>query len=240
VSEPLPFPSVERVVTLIAISKSEPVVVQAKILVSKRHLLAAVVEGQDDSFFERLNDAPATVLYEEQELSLVLRGRISGRVRPDRLLISLSSEPKVGERREFIRADITLGVRVEALPAHVATEEAALEWVASFPSDPKLFSFLDTPVDLSGSGARFSATLLLKKGELAAVTLRLPPGQEPTMVHMLARIVRGRPAKGHEGLAELAVEFLNMPEKVRDRLHHLVFQARARVLGVADLTAVDD
>lgn len=239
-SEPLPFPSVERVVTLIAISKSEPVVVQAKILVSKRHLLAAVVEGQDDSFFERLNDAPATVLYEEQELSLVLRGRISGRVRPDRLLISLSSEPKVGERREFIRADITLGVRVEALPAHVATEEAALEWVASFPSDPKLFSFLDTPVDLSGSGARFSATLLLKKGELAAVTLRLPPGQEPTMVHMLARIVRGRPAKGHEGLAELAVEFLNMPEKVRDRLHHLVFQARARVLGVADLTAVDD
>jgi len=237
-SEEIPRPIVGKLVTMVAVCQGAPVVASGTVLVSKRHLLAATTNLEGEAF-RGLAGAPVTVLYGAGEFTMILRGRIDELVTPDRVVISTPDPPRFGERREYIRADIDVGVRVERAPAHAGDEKAVAEWLGSFVDDESSYSFSDTTVDLSGSGARFECSVLLKKGEYGALSLLLDEGRKPRLLHLALRTVRGRPAKDGEGTFELAVEFLQLSEDARDLLNHLVFESRARRLGLSLVNLTD-
>jgi c-di-GMP-binding flagellar brake protein YcgR len=231
--EKLPRPGAGKLVTLIAVSRGEPIVTSGEVVLSKEALLALTVH-LDAPLCARLEDAPATILYSDGDYSYILRGRVIECVAPDRLVISTPSRPRVGERREYIRADMTLSSRVEAAPTGMTGRGALEEWVDSFPSDPAVFRFRETTVDLSGSGCRLTSPVLVKKGDFVALSLLVLEGAGGSrLLHVPARVVRARPGRGEEGMMELALEFVSLSEAQRDLLNFLVFDARARELGMS-------
>lgn len=224
-------PAVGRLITLVAVSRGEPVVTSGTVIVSRTSLLAVAVQLDADTF-KRLDGVPVTVLYGLEDNSCIIRGRVKTLVAPDKVVIAPSGPPRMSERREFIRSDVELDVRVEEPPVQARNGEAFGDWLNELSTDPSAWRFMRTTVDLSGSGARLHYRLGLSKGSLVAVSILAPMKGGNRLLHLPSRVVRCRPSKEEEGLFELAVEFLPLPEEVSDILHHLVFEARARALGV--------
>ena len=232
-------PAPDQLVTVVAVVAGEPIVTYGKVLVSKSALVATTVNVSTE-VFATLGDAPVTVLYGDGDYSYILRGRVSECVKPDRIVVYTVGEPRVGERREFIRADMEMAVRVEQAPASLSSPEERLEWVREQPLDPALFEFSTVTVDLSGSGARFQYSLNVKKASHACVSLSLPEGHQPALIHLLSRVVRCRPQPGEGAVAELAVEFEDVSGEQRELLNFLVFEARAKQLGMAGMGFLAD
>jgi hypothetical protein len=230
-SRALPQPPLDKRVTVLAIRGGEPLVTAAQVIIGKPHLLALSIASPD--LLERFREAQVTILYCCGDDSLSLRGRVTGLVPPDRVLVATPNPPRLGERREFIRADLELPVRVEKAPASVGSDEALREWVDGLSRDPALFSFSPTTVDLSGSGARFAYRIFLRKGDLVAVSFLLPGGSAIPLFNLPARVVRARPSTTEEGTCELALEFKSCDEAACDNLNCLVFESRARQLGLS-------
>jgi len=238
-SEPLPLPSVGKLVTLIAVSNGEPVVTFGEVLVSKSNIVA-IAANTDKIGLERLKDSPATIIYGGADNDMVLRGRVSEVVAPDRVLISTPAPPRPGERREYIRTDMTLGVRMENIPANSQEPEAMREWMEQLPLTAESLSFKSIEVDLSGSGARFTIDCGVKKKEQVCVSFLLEKEQPRPVLHLAASVVRSRPAKDGSSQCEVALTFSAMPEADRDLLNYVVFESRARQLGVSAVHLLED
>jgi len=238
-TESNPGPKPEQLVTVVAVVGGEPIVTYGKVLVSKSALVATTVNLAPEVFL-KLGDAPVTILYGDEDYSYSWRGQVAECVKPDRIVVHTVGEPRVGERREFIRADMEMAVRVEEAPASVAAPEDRLEWITGKPADPSVFDFSTVTMDLSGSGARFPYALNVKKGSYACVSLSLPEGREPALIHLASRIVRCRPQPGEGAIAELAVEFEDVSIEQRELLNFLVFEARAKQLGMAGMGFLAD
>lgn len=239
-SEEIPYPVPGKLLTVVAVCQGEPIVTFGNVLVCKPHLLATTVHLESEAF-GRLANAPVTVVYGVKDHSVILRGRVNELVTPDRVLITTPEPPRYGERREFIRHDIELKVRVERAPPEVADEPGAVAWAATLADDPATYSFRTATVDLSGSGARFCYQIVLKKGEFGAASVLLPEDKEARLLHLPSRVVRGRaPGADPEAVPELALEFLALTEDVRDLLNHIVFEARALHLGLSATSVVDE
>lgn len=238
-TETLPGPAPDQLVTIVAVVGGEPIVTYGKVLVSKAALVASTV-NLDPEVFLKLGEAPVTVLYGDEDYSYIWRGRVAECVKPDRIVVHTVGEPRVGERREFIRADMQMSVRVEEGPAAAGTPEERLEWILSKPADPSLFEFSTVTMDLSGSGARFPYALTVKKGSYACVSLSLPQGREPGLIHLSSKVVRCRPQPGEGAICELAVEFEDVSIEQRELLNFLVFEARAQQLGMAGMGFLAD
>lgn len=235
-SDTAPLPAPGKLVTVIAVKEGDSLVTYGKVLVAKTHMVAVAAHVEPDLLMT-LADSPVTVLYAADDLSYILRGRVRECIKPDRLLIETVGEPRVGERREYIRADIEMGVRVDA--AGDSSLEACQESAAELSQAPEDFVFSDTSIDLSGSGARFNYDLMVKKGTHVVVSLQLPEEMEPGVVHLCAKVIRCRPSKSAPETPELALEFVAVPEEHRELLNFVVFQARAQQLGVAGLNLTD-
>jgi hypothetical protein len=231
-----PLPAPGKLVTVIAVKEGDSLVTYGKVLVAKAHLVAVAAHVEPDLLLT-LADSPVTVLYAVEDLSYVIRGRVRECIKPDRLLIETTAEPRVGERREYIRADVEMGVRVDA--DGDSSLESCQESAAELSQAPGDFVFRDTSIDLSGSGARFNYDLSVKKGTHVVVSLQLPDDIEPGVVHLCARVIRCRPSKNAPDTPELAVEFVAVPEEHRELVNFVVFQARAQQLGVAGLNLTD-
>ena len=238
-TETLPGPAPDQLVTVVAVVDGEPIVTYGKVLVSKSALVATTV-NLDQDLFLKLGEAPVTILYGDEDYSYSWRGRVGECVKPDRIVVHTTGEPRVGERREFIRADMEMAVRVEQAPPALSDLDDKLEWIAGQPLDPGYFEFSTVTVDLSGSGARFPYALNVKKGAFACVSMSLPEGREPALIHLLSRVVRCRPQPGEGEIAELAVEFENVSGEQRELLNFLVFEARAKQLGMAGMGFLAD
>jgi len=233
-----PRPADGKTITMVAIAKGEPLVTYGKVLVSKSNLVALAVPVSGPEELKRFSDAPVTLLYASGELSYVLRGRVTELVQPDRVIVSTPGAPRIGERREYIRAQLDLPVRVEATPSGVTTEDELKEWVASQPCDASAFKLTDADVDLSGSGARFKYPTRVRKGDPLCVTFLVDWKGAPYIMNLQARTVRCRPAG--EGDPELAVEFADMTEEQKEILNFVVFQARARNLGISGMQFLEE
>lgn len=232
-NDSLTHPSVGKLVTVIAIDQGEPIVTYGTVLVVRpEHLIALAIKVEREQL-ERFREAPLTLLYGDADYSLILRGRVSETVSPDRIIVAIPDPPRIGERREFIRADLELGIWLQALPDQVADESAAREAVDELSRAPTDYAFRSVEVDLSGSGARFVFPVNLTKNGLAAVAFEFSAEHAEPMVLVPARIVRARPAKGTDAAQEVALTFCELSEGESDLLNSVVFQARAAHLGMS-------
>jgi hypothetical protein len=227
-----------KIVTLVVVFKGEPIVTYGKVLLSKNNLVALHLPARSDDELARLADAPATLLYGLGDLSYVLRGRISEVVGSDRVVLSTPHAPHIGERREFIRADMELLVRVALPPSSVASPEALAEWVEVQSLDPSVYNLVSTRVDLSGSGARLSYPCTGGKGDPACVTFLVDWKGGRQVVHLLSKVVRCK--RTADGQTELAVEFSRVSEEQREMLSFVVFQARAKNLGIRGMQFLEE
>lgn len=235
-SKEAPFPDAGKLVTVIAVKEGDTLVTYGKVLVSRPNLVAVAAHVEPDAL-PGFHDSPLTLLYTVGELSFILRGRVRECIKPDRLIVVPTAEPRVGERREFIRADLTIACRVE--PAQTDDEQLCREWVEGLSPDVTDYRFADTLVDLSGSGARFDYDVNTRKGDLVAVSFQPPDHMDAALMHLCARVIRCRPSRSESGLPELAIEFFAVPEDQRELLNFMVFQARAQQLGVTGLNLSD-
>ena len=120
-------------------------------------------------------------------------------------LVSVA-EPGVGQRREFVRADVPLVVTLspdEGAPIHITA-----------------------PVDLSASGFRVAGGPELADGCEVGVEIATQAGAEPIVGR--ARVVR---AKRDISAQVLACEFIELASTDEARLVELVFRVRAAALA---------
>ena len=220
------WPQAGKSVTVVIVNEGVPTVLLGKVLVCKEELLAIKIRNK----IESQNDLPVTLMYEYQEFSYQLRGRLTEWLDKDRFLVSLQTKPKRGERREFIRADMTLGVRVDEPVQEACNIESIASWIEGFSNDPDAYKWDIFPIDLSGSGARFPTQKVRAKGQFVAVSFLLPEDNDVRVIHVPASVIRVKPLKDGPTLFELAVEFSNVGEEERDLINFVVFEARAREL----------
>ena len=227
------YPSVGKLVTVIAVDQGEPLVTYGTVLVARpEHLLDLAIKV-DKSGMTRFKDSLLTVLYGDADFSLILRGRVSEIVAPDRVVMAIPDPPRIGERREFIRADMELGVWLQSLPEKITDDAGARDAVDELSRDPSHYRFRTVEVDLSGSGARFVFPADLKKDGFVAVAFELSSEQAEPMVLLPASTVRARPAKGTDASQEVALTFCSLTEGESDLLNFVVFQARTERLGIS-------
>jgi hypothetical protein len=225
-------PNLDKLVTIITMDKGEALVTHGTVLVSKQNLVAVAIAAAD-AILPRAKDNPATIIYGDGDLTFLLRGRVMEAIKPDRLVISTPQPPRIGERREFIRADISLDVRIEKAPDTVTTPEAARTWTEDFTTDDGAYCFQSSEVDLSGSGVRLNYPVTdLRKGDYAIFTCCFPDSVPQTLLHLPAVVVRAKPAQGIDEAMNLALTFLGLKETESDLLNVVVFEARTTQYGV--------
>ncbi len=222
-NDSLPHPGEGKFVTIVAVHQGEPLVTYGKVLVGKPNFLAVAIRVVPDEL-SRYDGAPVTVLYGDADHSMILRGRVSGTVGPDRLLVSTPDPPRVGERREFIRVDLSLDIRLDRAPDAVVDEGGLREWVDELSPHADDYRFREIEVDLSGSGARFVYPIVLKKEERVVFSARLPEGHARPLIHLPASVVRARPAKALDDAMEVAITFAALTEEESDLLNYVVFE----------------
>ena len=173
-SKEAPFPDAGKLVTVIAVKEGDTLVTYGKVLVSRPNLVAVAAHVEPDAL-PGFHDSPLTLLYTVGELSFILRGRVRECIKPDRLIVVPTAEPRVGERREFIRADLTIACRVE--PAQTDDEQLCREWVEGLSPDVTDYRFADTLVDLSGSGTIPPPDIVVSTDAMAFGTINVgdPP-----------------------------------------------------------------
>jgi len=149
---------------------------------------------------------PATVLF-IRDGRLYRWPMLVEEVLPSTWLLSSTREPGEGERREFVRADVAMQVRLRVHPAGVWRQVSAR-------------------VDLSASGFRVDALLPPLESELLDVELRSPEGGGT--VAATARVVRSVPSEA--GGVNLACAFVELDSAAESRVADLVFAVREAAL----------
>lgn len=122
-------------------------------------------------------------------------------VLPSSYFLVSVSEPGIGERREFVRADVELTVRITGDDAPAFDERVA--------------------VDVSASGLRLVRSLGFAVGSVVDVCLTRDDG---STIAGRAQVVRG-------DAGALACEFVELATADENRLIGLVFEVRARELN---------
>ncbi len=122
---------------------------------------------------------------------------------PSTWILASLKPPSKGERREFVRADVTMQVRLRSHPDGVWRQVAA-------------------SVDLSASGFRVEALIPPFDSQLLDVELRSTEGGAP--VQATARVVRATPRQ--DGSCDLACAFVALDSASEVRVSELVFAVR--------------
>lgn len=149
---------------------------------------------------------PATVLF-IREGRLYRWPMLVEEVLPSTWLLSSTREPGEGERREFVRADVAMQVRLRAHPAGAWRQVSAR-------------------VDLSASGFRVDALLPPLESDLLDVELRSTDGGGT--VSATARVVRS--IASSDGGVNLACAFVELDSAAESRVADLVFAVREAAL----------
>jgi hypothetical protein len=223
------YPRVGQVVTLIAVRNMQAAVLGATVQDDREHHLTLIVEETD-----RLSAPPVAVggrvklLYGSGPTVWKLAGSIESIVtEAGQIVVHCPAPPQPGERREFIRAEMVVGLYVRRLSETDA--DRALDAVAAATPPPK-----DDPrwvvqlVDLSGSGIRIRLSEDVQADELLEVRLRIQ-STPPRALDLLGRVVRTAPAEG--GGHEVALRFESLTDAQQDTLINQAFRVRYEQLG---------
>jgi len=217
----LPYPNVDQLVTGIAVANGEVSVLTGKVLVSRAHSLA--IDFDADHLETPLGRGHVvTLMYSSQEFILRLKTNIDEVLDDGRFLLKPSAEVSKGERREFLRANVSARIRVDR---HEGSTPPPAE--TSVTTTGSLGQAQE--VDLSGSGIRLDCEVTAKKGDTLVVNLALEDRPKITL-SLPGTVVRCKPhADGR--LSNVAVHFLDIEEETQDQLINGVFRWYYEQLG---------
>jgi hypothetical protein len=153
------------------------------------------------------------LLFTVGEAVWLLRGRVAEALTGTRCYLLPNGSPVEMEKREYIRATLTV-------PAAI---ETAMPGAGTAPLEPSV-------VELSASGFRWNGAADVAQG--GKVVLRLRDDAEAGRVIVapadVVRVVRG------DAAAEVAGRFTTIGAEDRDAILRMVFRARHRELGLED------
>lgn len=223
----MPLPEEDRIIAFITVTRGQASISYGKVVaVSPVSLVIELAQQEDE---DALVDASITLMYSIEESSYSLKVEWGERLNEDKVLLRMKDDPRRGERREFIRADLELQVGIYTPGEHQDNEEGAREYSLSLARDPGCVKLRTMNVDLSGSGIRLILDEPLKKDSHCVVVIELEdrPGQDTSRrLYLPARVIRSRPAKGMESGADVAIQFLGLTPLEGDYVHALVFASR--------------
>jgi len=229
-----PVPEVDRLVTIIAVHAGHPLLSHGQVVaVSPTSLVVKLPPRPEEALLEK---AVITLMYSVGDSSYTLRCSWGERLPAEQILLRMVGEPRLGERREFIRADLDLEAGLYPVPEHQTAPDAAADYAATLQCDPAATGLSRCLVDLSGSGVRIPRDAPLPKDSLVVVVLELDvdaPVDTSSRIAVPARVVRSKKGRG-EGY-EIALHFTGLSTEDGDMIHAAVFATR-----MADLEAVSD
>ncbi|MFH1532538.1 MAG: PilZ domain-containing protein [Pseudomonadota bacterium] len=225
-----PVPEVDRLVTIIGVHGGQPLLSHGQVVaVSPTSIVIKLPPRPDDALLEK---AVITLMYSVGDSSYTLRCAWGERLPAGQLLLRMSGEPRRGERREFIRTEITLEAGIYPVPEHQGTLEGATDYALGLRDDPGSTRLSRCLVDLSGSGVRIPSETPLKKDSFVVTVLELEvdsPRDDSSRIAVPARVVRSKPDA--DGGYEVALHFTGLSTTEGDLVHAAVFAARMAALG---------
>ena len=217
----LPYPSVDQLVTGIAIAEGNVSVLTGKILVARPHSIAIEFE-HDPKGFVPMQGNKITLMYPWEDYILRLKTSVEDVVDSSRYLLTPVAEVSKGERREFLRAEV--GVRL-----FVEQNDDPDSAVSSTYSPDETRHWREQVVDLSGGGIRFTTDVTCKKGDQLLVALALKETKDTTLVAP-GNVVRAK-TTDDPGILDVALAFTALDESTRDLLVNQVFRRYYQDLG---------
>jgi hypothetical protein len=217
----LPYPATDQLITGIAIADGNVSVLTGKILVARPHGLAVEFE-HDPEGSSPSRGHKITLMYPWEDYILRLRTSVEDVVDVNRYLLTPVAEVSKGERREFLRADVSVRLFVDQVDDPAAA-------VSSTYSADETRHWPEQVVDLSGGGIRFTTDVTCKKGDQLLIALALEETNDTTLV-AAGNVVRAKPTDA-PGILDVALAFPALDESTRDLLVNQVFRRYYQDLG---------
>lgn len=218
-------PEIDRLVTVIGVHGGQPLLSHGQVVaVSPTSIVIKLPPQPEDALLE---SAAITLMYSVGDVSYTLRCSWEGRLPGEQVLLRMAGDPRRGERREFIRAELDLEAGVYPVPEHQVDGDGPTEYAASLHGDPAATRLSICRVDLSGSGVRIPRAVPLKKDTCVIAVMELDveaPGSTSSRIAVPARVVRSKPAP--DGTYQIALHFTGLSTGAGDMIHAAVFAAR--------------
>ena len=206
-------PQDDQTITVLGINKGNVSVGVATIVLSKASRI--VIHLEDDEHGTPVKGQSFTLLYDRGgEHILRLKTKITDVIQGGKCFLEPTGPVSEGERREFLRAQVTGRSYLE----RVEDDYELIEEHGSVDSS----RWYEQEMDLSGSGVKLEWDGSCKKGDRLRVSMVFEGNQLP--VTAVGEVVRARPGKGEKRLLDVAVHFVELSESGRDRLNNVVFK----------------
>ncbi len=214
------FPTEDQFITAVTVRDGNAAVLAGRVLVAKERGIVVRFETDGEPLPSRGNGI--TLIFGGGDRVFRLKTSIAEVIDGAKLLLEPLGPVTEGERREFLRSDVEVDIRSEAvgpdyvLPGESSAGEPKPDWERQI-------------ADLSGSGVGFLSDGLYRKGDLVYVQMVLPT-QVPSTVNAIAEVVRAF-LDVDSGRQRLAVHFTALDERDRDVLINFVFRKHYEQLG---------
>jgi len=208
-----PRPEVGQEINIVFLGRPELSLMSGRVMFEKgRGLIVESSERMDGSV---KRGQGVLVVYAAGDAVYNFKARLAETLSDVRMYLLPSTPPREMEKREYIRATLTM-------PAALIT---------SGPDEDEMPALDDVELELSASGFRWFGGMGADEGSKVWLYLGLSKEGEETVV-LPARIVRVSP--GSRGI-EMAGSFLDMGQSERDALLRVVFRTRLSELGLQDV-----
>lgn len=208
------FPVENEIVTAVIVSDKNIEVCNAKVILSKGKGIVLEQIQSDYKITEVLKTgAKARLFYSVDNENYVVKGKIEEIIDKKKFYITPTSKVEKGEKREFIRANLTL-------PVFISTCE--VKEGAGVPLSSR-------EVNISGSGFKLPHNEKIEKDEEFYIILQLPFYKEN--IKIKAVVIR---CEKKEGEFEIAGKFINPPTAYQEAIIKEVFKKRYEELGIEE------
>lgn len=222
------LPTEDQLVTMVSVRDGNIYVTSARVLVSKPQSLGLRIDTRlsETAPFERAQ--PLTLLYAQDERVMRLKAVVSSPIDEERLTIQPVGDIKEGDRRDFRRADLMVGLYVQPSDRKTSDEARAAQVATDVGAD----TFQQRSINLSGSGIQISSHVDWDSGTLLDIRLILPlPKQTPVCV--IGEVVRMLDIEDENG-RRVAVRFAELSEPDQDLIVYTVFSRHFQDEGLSE------
>lgn len=202
-----PRPGVDQEINIVILGRPEVGLISGRVLFERgRGIIVETREKADDDLARGLS---SIVVYAARSGVYSFRAKLGEVISDSRLYLLPTTEPRQMEKREYIRAIMTMPA---ALVDDLPNEDTSLE---------------DVKLELSASGFRWFHSAAVSKDD--KVWLRLGLEDEDGPLDLPAKVVR---VDTLESGSEVAGQFLVVDQHQQDALLRVVFRTRLNELGL--------